>query len=345
MHPLEKKESLFIKTFTWIVFIVFFLVISFNYISDSFLIFHQQPILFQASFEPNSRVLKTKYLRKNCRRFNAFIFGTSRAVAYRTKDINQQFGVRSYNFGVAEETPRGIIEKLVWLDSKNCMPKTVFLPVSSDSTLFLRDSSKKPFNLVTMEHPWVVKKASYWIDFLITYLTSRAVTKINVKKQRNYYGTRTRFQYDMSTGDVFYLWEKKFPITDCARSSRTPPNKIPSGLAFQPEELAAQLIKIKVFTEERGSQIVLIWNPLPLDLQIQNLDKTEILLKKLSHHFQYLYRLPLSDKKLLDHVNYHDMSHFKSSIAKKAIALKNKTFVRVFVDELKKHQGTCDLSN
>ena len=62
MYPLEKKETLFIKTFAWIVFIVFFLVISFNYISDSFLIFHQQPILFQASFEPNSRVLKTKYL-------------------------------------------------------------------------------------------------------------------------------------------------------------------------------------------------------------------------------------------------------------------------------------------
>ena len=53
----------------------------------------------------------------------------------------------------------------------------------------------------------------------------------------------------------------------------------------------------------------------------------------------------LPDKKLLDHVNYHDMGHFKSSIAKKVIALKNKTFVRVFVDELKKHQGTCDLMN
>jgi hypothetical protein len=345
MYHLEKKETLFLKTFGWTFFITFFLVISFNYISDSFLIFHQQPTLFQASFEPNSRVLKTKYLGKNCNRFDAMIFGTSRAVAYQTKDINQQFGVRSYNFGVAEETPQRIMKKLEWLDSKNCIPKTVFLPVSSDSTLFLRDSSKKPFNLVTMEHPWVVKKKSYWLDFLITYLTSRTVTAINTKKQLNYYGTKTRFRYDMTGGDVYYLWEEKFPISECARSYRTSSDKIPPGFTFQPGEVAAQLIKIKKFAEERGSQIVLIWNPLPLDFQIKNLDKTEILLKNLSHHFQYLYRLPLNDKKLLSPVSYHDRSHFKASIAREVIILKNKTFVRVFLDELKKHQGTCDLMN
>jgi hypothetical protein len=352
MYNLKKKETHFLKAFAGTFFIIFFLVISFNYIFDSFLIFHQQTTLFQTSFEPNSRVLKTKYLRKNCDRFDAMIFGNSRVVAYQTKDINQQFGVRSYNFGVALETPQGIMQKLEWLDSKKCVPKTVFLAVSSG------DYTKKPFNLITMEHPSIVKKNLYWLDFLTTYLTSKSVTTINAKKLLNHYDRKIRLKYDISAGDVYYLWDNEFLISKCGRSYRTSSEKIalsqktPEFLAqqtpeflFQPEEYAAQLTKIKKFTEERGSKLVLIWNPLPLDFQIKNLDKTEIFLKNISLHFEFLYRLPLSNKKLLSSFNYHDKSHFKPSLAKEVILPQNRTFVRNFLDEFKKHQGSCELIN
>ena len=122
-----------------------------------------------------------------------------------------------------------------------------------------------------------------------------------------------------------------------------PAGGIEPGYIFQPVKLADRLIKIKKFAKKKGSQTVLIWNPMPLNQQIKDLDKTEILLKNLSHNFQNLYRLPLNEEKLWDNAHYHDPTHFKSSIAKEAVMQKNKILTLKLLEELKKHQATCQL--
>ena len=147
----------------------------------------------------------------------------------------------------------------------------------------------------------------------------------------------------MSSGDVFYLWDFEFPISKCPKNYRTPPGEIEPGYIFQPAKVAARLTKIKKFAEEKGSQTVLLWNSLHPDQQIKDLDKTEILLKNLSHNFQNLYRLPLNEEKLRDNAHYHDPAHFKSSIAKEVIVQKNKTPTLSLLKELKKHQANCQL--
>ena len=333
----KKQHVVFILTFifSFLVLCIFLFKdnIVFIYKIDALQIFHDSEERFSAYFEPNTKYLKVEYMDKKCEKYDAAIFGSSRAVVYRTEDLNSTFGVASYNMAGSDDTPIGSIQKIQWLDSRGCMPKTIFLPIASDR-LMLHDYLKKPYYIARMEHPLVGKKIDYLIDFMFTNLLSESSVNINKKYVEKSESSKDQFIYDISTGDVYYLWDNIFKIEQCSDKQIVADEK-------KIKEFVTALEEIQKFASAKGAKVILLWNPMPIDVQLKHVETATKLLFLLSKNFQDIHRVPLNDDKLTNHNFYHDWAHFKSSLAKEVIKSSNKISVKQLIGEFEEYSGLC----
>ena len=148
----QDKSTRFLRVFVLSVIVFAVLLISVNYFTDRYYVFHPQEGVFEEFLEPNTRVLKARYLERHCSEFDAILMGSSRDVGYRTADIDTAFGVNSYNFAVAAGNLRGVLARLEWLASMNCVPGRIFLPISPDRLRL----PARPDDLLRKEYPDIV---------------------------------------------------------------------------------------------------------------------------------------------------------------------------------------------
>jgi len=309
------------------------LVVSLNYRVDRYYVFHAQEEPFTEFLEPNMRVLKTNYLETHCSRFDAVIFGSSRAAAIRTDDVNHALGVTAYNFGVATGNLPGVLARLEWLDASGCMPKTIILPLSIDRLHF----TGRPNDLLRKEHPAVVGSPAYFREFLLSYLGIDAFFS-NLKKLMDQLISQPeiRFRYDPRSGDVEYLWDRELELEACPdSSSRT--DEVTIGIFVD------YLQRIESRVRDSGSRIVLLWNPIPVEDQLAHLDDARSLFGRLEGAAQTIYRLPPGDARLFDSHQYHDLGHFKPDLAAAVFATpQNRVPPRQLLNELLALQNQCD---
>jgi len=304
-----------------------------NYFADCFSVFHDKPINFETNFEPNTRFIKTQFLKNNCSNFNAIIFGNSRSAGFTTEDINEQFEAKSYNYCVSGETPLGILQKLKWLQHINCMPNTIFLPISIDRTQLI-DYTKQS-RLLRLEHPYISNQENNFF-YRKNFLLSMASSKFNllyIASQLT--GKKTKLSYNFSTGDVTYLWDKKFNIKDCQNENR--------ALSEQTIiDFAKVLTEIKQFANQHNSKVILAWTPQPISDQLAYDTRTlDLLFHSLSPYYQFIYRIPLSDARLKNNYFFHDPSHFKPELGKNVFQPANKILLLKLLEEIKEMKSNC----
>ncbi len=207
-----EKSGKFLLVFAVVCLLFAVLLVSVNYFTDRYYVFHDIDGVFDEILEPNTRVLKARYLEQHCSEFDALIMGSSREVGYLTADINHAFGVKTYNYGVAAGNLRGILGRLEWLASMNCLPGQIFLPISIDKLRL----PERPNDLLRKEYPAIIGGGDYKREFMLSYIGADAFLS-NIRKllRRARKGGDPEFRYDLNTGDVYYLWDRTFEIDDC----------------------------------------------------------------------------------------------------------------------------------
>jgi len=300
----------FLRVMAGVAIAIALVSVGVNYFTDRYYVFHPQDGVFEEILEPNSRVLKATYLDENCEQFDATIFGSSRAAVYPTSEFNRVFGTRTYNFGVATGSLPGILARLEWLAGRGCMPGRVFLAVSIDRLRF----PDRPNDLLRKEYPAIVGGAAYQREFLLSYLGSDALVS-NVRKlwEKIIEDPASRFRYHMATGDAEYLWDRELEFPAC-------PDGSISTDAVTIRQFVDYIRKIKELADSYGSGLTLIWNPIPKAEQIAHLQDARNLFQALSGVADDLYRLPVTDERLLDGRNFHDRGHFKPELGSAVIA-------------------------
>ncbi len=304
MNTEQEKAGKFLQIAVLAAFGFGLFMVCTNYFIDRYYVFHPQEGVFEEILEPNTRVLKARYLEEHCQDFNAIVMGSSRDVAYHTKEINEQFGVNTYNFAVASGNLRGILARLQWLKNRDCLPGRIFLPISIDRLHLPLVSN----DLLRKEFPGITPGKSYRREFLLSYLGSDALIS-NLRKfgKRVLNKDEIKFRYDMATGDVSYLWDREVQMTACPQ---VPVTTDPQVIRVYVDHLE----KIRALAEANGAVITLIWNPIAISDQLTHVEDARVLLETISGSFNRIYRLPLHDPRLRSSSHFHDPGHFKTEL-------------------------------
>jgi hypothetical protein len=305
-----ENSSRFLLVFTLACLAFTALLVSVNYFTDRYSVFHGRDGVFHELLEPNTRVLKARYLEQHCSEFDAVIMGSSREIAYLTADINRAFGVKAYNYGVAAGNLRGILGRLEWLASMDCLPGRIFLPISIDKLRL----PERPNDLLRKEYPAIIGSSDYRREFFLSYIGADAFLS-NIRKllRRARKGVDPKFRYDLSSGDVYYLWDRTFEIDECLAGADHAGDLII-------RQYADFLFAIQSLAEDNGAEIDLIWNPQPINMQLAYAAQAGDLFQLISKRFDGIYRLPLSDERLRNSEFYHDRGHFKQVLGAAVIA-------------------------
>lgn len=302
-----------------------------NYFEDVYRVFHPSTMQFSASSEPNTRFLKTEYLSEHCGQFDTMIFGNSQSVAYETATVDEQFRSRAYNYGVSDETPIGIWQKLRWLESIGCVPQRTILTASVMHTALV--DYTEPRRLLRMEHYYLSDLSPF--AFYRNYLASLQVVTDNLDLliSEAVHGRQERLVYDISRGDVYYRWDEQFDIAVCPRSNI----KIRGS-----SEFADMLGTIKLFAEQRGSEVVLLLSPDTIAAQVSvDPESFEQFIGNLARHFDSIYRISVNDERLRDSRYYRDPGHFKPGLASDVLLPENLVATTRIADEMKAYRQQC----
>jgi hypothetical protein len=308
------------------------LMVSSNYLVDRYYVFHPQEGVFEEFLEPNTRVLKAHFLAEHCQDFNAIIMGSSRDVAYQTAAVNGRFDVNSYNYAVASGNLRGTLARLQWLANQGCLPQRIFLPISIDR-LHLPPLSN---DLLRKEFPGITPGDTYKREFLLSYLGSDALISNLRKLSKSLRGKdAARFRYDLSTGDVNYLWDRDVQLSNCPHTSM-------STDALVIQTFAEYLEKIRSLADTHDATITLIWNPISIADQLAHIADAKVLLQSISASFSRIYRLPLQDPRLSSSSHFHDPGHFKTELGTAVLSSEdNEVSLDELISELEQRAQMC----
>ena len=325
------------RKFLWWFFtsclVISVLLVGVNYGVDRYGVFHAPEGSFSETLEPNTRFLKAAYLDKACSEHNAMIMGSSRDVGYLTSEVDRVFGVKAYNYGVAAGNLRGILPRLEWLESKGCFPSHIFLPLSLDKLRL----PQRPDDLLRKEHPDIVDRPGYRREFLLSYIGTDAFVSNARKLIRQLRGkSDSKFLYNLPTGDVTYLWDREFEIGTCLdRNDSAEPPVIREFIEF--------LFAIESLADRNGATLTLFLNPQPLGFQLAYVTDAALLFDQMADRFDSIYRLPLSDPRLIDSSSYHDRGHFKHELGTAVISDRsNQVSLDQLLVELKQAALACE---
>jgi hypothetical protein len=164
---------------------------------DPYRIVH--PLLGEFSFEPNSRVSKLEFLTRDCRRFDSYFFGDSRAATLSDRDLPDVTGHRFYNFSTPADNVRTIVPRLKFLLDAGCPVTAVVTDASLDVLLDQNQISR--YSLLLTESPKLSgeSRASFYSRY---FLSAQALS--------GYVSARLRppATHDIyfSDGHAEYLW-------------------------------------------------------------------------------------------------------------------------------------------
>ena len=314
------------------LFVAYSSLILFNYLMDPFRIFAPSKGKYRSVVSVNTRYVKTEFLSHNCKRFDSYILGDSRAVSYHTDNIDRLFNVNSYNFSVFGDGHQAMLMRLKWLIKAGCAPKMIVLPISVDLwDRQLNNANPNKSDLLRREHPIIAGKSklAFWRDYLI----SRTAARLSYRKMRRSLRKQYQIDYNFDKGDVTYLWgANKESYTRCSQSKMRDLGLVKRAIQIWGE--------IKQVADKNNIEIKLVWNPQPWSTHMMyKKQDAEQFFSQLSGLFSHIYRLPVSDPRLKSSQYYHDLSHFKPELARDA--LRSKVAISQLKQEILQEYENC----
>jgi hypothetical protein len=120
-------------------------------IVDPYRIVH--PLIGEFSFEPNSRVSKTRFLSHGCSQYDSYFVGDSRSATLSQGDLGDVEGGRFYNFSTPADDIASIVRRLNFLIAAGCRISTVVVEESID--VLLDRGALSEYSLLLSENPAV----------------------------------------------------------------------------------------------------------------------------------------------------------------------------------------------
>lgn len=150
--------------------------------------------------EENQRFSKTEHL-KSSRKYDAFIFGSSRANFYSARFASELSGRNFYNYSSPAEKIDRILQKLAWLKRNNIPVKEVVIALDFDF-MFLADDLLGSA-LATKEHPEVSGEtpADFYVPFLFQFDWKGWKRFVKIKTGHK---AHDNIRLDLQTGNWYY---------------------------------------------------------------------------------------------------------------------------------------------
>lgn len=208
----------------------------------------------QRNFEPNTRYMKIEYLKEH--KFEGFVFGSSRANAYRTTTLEQLTGLKFYSLNVPSDTPHGMYMKLRWLLKRG---KVKMVVIGLDFDAFDHPLNWDAHDLIHQEHPAVDGSFAPWFFWKFLWVTPR-------HHAINLYGNKikaeTWYTFDVSTGRYHFPLYRSQMIHSPKEfvSTRFTGPMSPTSYSPNPEQLRSLGLMIDA-AKMNGAKVILIINP------------------------------------------------------------------------------------
>ena len=119
-------KKFLLKTSIFIVY-AFLLQVVFPYVVDPFNVFHADKIRANG-IEPNENYIKMKYILKNPKQFDGFVFGSSRVGAIHTENIQSE---KIYNMTYSVGLPSEHLASISTLIKQKIYPSTIYIGIDN----------------------------------------------------------------------------------------------------------------------------------------------------------------------------------------------------------------------
>lgn len=204
------KSKKWIKIFLIVSSISFCLLSVVNYLIDPFNIFHTK--LFKTQFQMNERFMKVEFLEKNNKKFNAYMFGSSRIGTTDPSVIEKYIpNSKFYNFTVASANLYDYEKHLNYFVKKGYPLKTLYLQLDISH---MENYGRNKSDYLRKLHPFVLNESLNL--FYMQYLNGFFPFNIRGKIEKNFKDD-DRTSYFLGTG-IWTKPDKKLKmINDCKK--------------------------------------------------------------------------------------------------------------------------------
>jgi len=194
---------LWIKRVFFSSFIFVLLLMLFNYIVDPFNVFNSSFLKYP--FQINERFVKIDYLSENHKKYNSYMFGSSRIGTTDTSAVEQYLpDSKFYNFTVSTASQYDNYQHLKYMVNHNFLIKNIYLQI--DIKNFLLDNKPIAGDFLRQSHPIVVNENKYL--YFLDYLTILPIDNIKNKLKINYINHSKTTKFDINgTGRWYVPWK------------------------------------------------------------------------------------------------------------------------------------------
>ena len=177
---------------------------------DTFNVFHWNNIRFTTA-EPNKNYIKTKYILANPKKFNAFIFGSSRVNNIPPDGLPKSLNGKKlnwYNMTSSIGTPDDHLMTIKTFLKNNI--KMEFVIVQFDEIVMHRTPEQQKSDLLRMPYQIYDKnKVKFFLPYLKTKVDDTIITQIK-NYEHEKHELQTKWFYDYGTG----IYASNFSLTE-----------------------------------------------------------------------------------------------------------------------------------
>ncbi|MBF0368324.1 MAG: hypothetical protein HQL52_02605 [Magnetococcales bacterium] len=332
-------EKKYVVVWSALIALLFAAVLTTNWLMDPYRLHQGEVHRFATAVEPNTRFLKLNYLKEHCGEFDAILFGTSRDALYDSRYFDRLFNTRAYNFSVNGESLTGMLKKLEWLLSRGCRPERILIPLSFDH-ITLTDYAHDHNDLIRLEPP-EINPAIGWSDLFVKYYFNADVFLFNLNLiAADLTGTfpETRFDYDLTRGNVSYHWDHTFSIDPCPPATK----KLKNSEIRRYHNKLREIIRT---AHNHDITPTVVLSPAPIGLLMRHDPQAmREYLYQLAEFVPFIQRLPLEDERQAHSDHFHDFLHPKAPLLHDALIPSNGIPTLQLIDELQARREMCAAS-
>ncbi len=295
---LDNKKNFFII----ILGIIFFLVITaiINYLLNPYGVFRKYKN-YNISTPVNERYLKTSYILDNSKKYDSFIFGSSRVGVLEGEKLNKMG--KFYNMTFAGALPVEILDTIKTFEEKNIKIKNIILGI--DDFDFYKDPSSQEKILYKISYR---KLKENKLNFVKYYLLKNPMSKIN----RTYLLKKGKIFFDiLETG----RWKKDnidIIIENNIKKHRENLSniKINSSNGDRINETILEIKSIIKLCKKNNINLVIIYLPRYINSYNANkeiIEKSKIELQKITNYWDFVKL----DGYTNDEYYWYEESHYR----------------------------------
>ncbi len=301
----------------WFIIIIFAIpfLIGVNYFIDPLNILHTS--ILKENFQINERFMKIEFLEKNNKKYNSYMFGSSRIGSTNPQDIEKHIpNSKFYNFTIGGGNFNDYLKHLDFFIINKFPIENLYLQIDIGNMGYYGNSH---MGYLGKFHPHVSKESLN--VFYLNYLTSIFPKSIFGKIKRNLFSSNKEYEYFLNTTGMITKSKLEKEIeSNCESYAKNIPsfqkkNKRVFSNTYI-EETIRDLKKIKDLTKNNNINLIVFTTP-----HNKNMMDTY----KVNDYLDFLKRISEVttfhdfsgyNSITMDNCNYYEFSHYRPKVGK-----------------------------